>query len=113
MVFRIPFIIKAPGITIPNTECNIPVDMVNVFPTLLSLCNLLEKSDLDGNDMTLLLKDVNLSGDKQYRDIIKKHSKWIPDSFAKPVPGKDNFLFDPYEYTFINRKTKLFIDGKK
>jgi arylsulfatase A-like enzyme len=157
---RIPFIIKAPGITIPNTECDIPVDMVNVFPTLLSLCNLLEKSDLDGNDMTPLLKDVNssweypaiteikagnmsvrsmdwryirymdgteelydrkndpnewvnLSGDNQYRDIIKKHSRWIPDSFANPVPGKGSFLFDPYEYTFINRKTKLFIDGKK
>jgi len=56
---RIPFIVKAPGVTIPNSLCNKPVDMVNVFPTLLSLCHLPEKSDIDGHDMTPLLKNVD------------------------------------------------------
>jgi iduronate 2-sulfatase len=134
--------------------------MVNVFPTLLSLCNLPEKRDLDGHDMTPLLKneDVpwefpalteiktgnmsvrsmdwryirymdgseelynrkkdpeeweNLIGDNQYQDIVEQHRKWVPDTFAKPVPGKNNFYFDPYAYTFLNRETKVFIDGKK
>lgn len=37
-------------------ECDKPVDMVNVFPTLVSLCNLPKKNILDGHDMTPLLQ---------------------------------------------------------
>lgn len=52
---RIPFIIKVPGVTNPNSICNKPVDMVNVFPTLTSLCDLPSKPGIDGHDMTSLL----------------------------------------------------------
>jgi len=37
----------------------------------------------------------------------------VPAKFADPVPGKDSFFFDPYAYTYLDRNTKLFIDGKK
>ncbi len=157
---RIPFIIKAPGITTPNSVCNKPVDMVNVFPTLVSLCNLPPKTGLDGHDMTPLLQNPdsywtfpaiteikignmsvrtenwhyiryydgseelydskndrnewnNLIGQNPDKIIIKEHRKWIPQKFAETVVGKEKFYFDPYEYTFLNRETKEFIDGKK
>jgi len=54
---RIPFIIKVPGVTRPKSICNRPVDMVNVYPTLINLCGLPVLPGLDGHDMTQLLKD--------------------------------------------------------
>jgi len=89
---RIPFIMKVPGTTRPGFKCRRPVDMVNFFPTLLSLCGLPDLPGLDGHDMSPLLEN--------------------PDTFAVPVQGKESFLFDPHEYTFINRINKNFIDGK-
>jgi len=55
----------------------------------------------------------NLAGNPEYQEIMAKHRKWIPENFAKPVSGKDGFFFDPYEYTWISKQDKSFIDGKK
>ncbi|MBE0668158.1 MAG: sulfatase-like hydrolase/transferase, partial [Bacteroidales bacterium] len=157
---RIPFIMKVPGMTTAGTTCDRPVDMMNVFPTLISLCGLPVKEDLDGHDMTALLKNPesewqypaiteikrgnaavrsqdwryiryndgteelynrkddphewhNLASDPQYKSIIEDHLKWIPSSFAKPVPSKDSYFFDPATYTFMDRVTGAFIDGRK
>ena len=132
--------------------------MVNVFPTLISLCKLNPKSDLDGYDMSSLLTDpdsnwnypaitefgkgnVSVRSEKwryiRYSDgseelydlendpyewknvekdeIMAKvkydHSIWVPKVFKSAVPGKNAFYFDPYKYTFLNRKSKDFIDG--
>lgn len=52
---RIPFIMKVPGLTTANSICDRPVDMTNVFPTLINLCGLPPKEGLDGHDMTPLL----------------------------------------------------------
>ena len=54
---RIPFVIKVPGMKYKDNICTRPVDMVNVFPTLVSLCALPEKDGLDGYDMSPLLRD--------------------------------------------------------
>jgi arylsulfatase A-like enzyme len=157
---RIPFIMRVPGMTKSGTVCEHPVDMVNVFPTLVSLCGLPPKEGLDGHNMTPILKDPgsqwkwpalseiksgnmavrtrkwryiryhdgeeelydrqndpfewnNLAGDDAYEQILKEHRRWIPGTFARPVPGKGAFFFDPYEYTWIDREDKSFIDGKE
>jgi arylsulfatase A-like enzyme len=156
---RIPFIITVPGMTRPEMRCHKPVDMVNVFPTLISLCDLPILTDLDGYDMTPLLQDPesdwayparseiktgnmavrsqnwryiryrdgteelydrrkdpaewnNLAGDASYTEIIQEHRKWIPE-YADPLPGKVNYFFDPYSYTFMDRISGAFVDGKK
>ena len=56
-VTRIPFIIKVPEITKAGVLCHQPVDMLNVYPTLISLCDLPPKSDLEGHDMSRLLNN--------------------------------------------------------
>ena len=56
---------------------------------------------------------TNLANDPKYSNIIKEHFKWIPDSFAAPVPTKDSYYLDPHEFTFMNRETGDFVDGKK
>ena len=157
---RIPFIIKVPGAEYDNNQCDRPVDMVNVYPTLVSLCGLPQKDDLDGHDMSPLLKDpqadwehpaiseikighvavrsqdwryiryndgteelydkqndpndwYNLAGEEQYRDIIDAHKKYIPETFAEPVPPKQSYYFDPGTYTYMHRETGAFVDGRK
>ncbi|HUW91589.1 MAG TPA: sulfatase [Bacteroidales bacterium] len=157
---RIPFIIKVPGLTHENSICDRTVDMVNVYPTLLSLCNLPANNALDGHDMTPLLKNPkadwpypavteiklgnaavrsqdwryirysdgteelydrkkdpnewhNLAPDPEYKDVKEELGKWIPVSFAKSAPSKDNYYFDPATYTYMDRVTGAFVDGRK
>jgi len=157
---RIPFIMRVPELTQGGSTCDHPVDMVNVFPTLVSLCGLPPLEGQDGHDMTSVLQDPesawkwpalseiktgnmavrsqnwryirysdgseelydrsndpyewhNLVGEPGYEDVLAEHRGWIPDTFARPVPGKEAFFFDPHEYTWINKENKEFIDGKK
>ena len=60
-VTRIPFIMKVPGMETAGSLCHQPVDMLNVFPTLVSLCDLPMKAELDGHDMTPLLDDPGVN----------------------------------------------------
>tara|TARA_Y100000766_G_C18882637_1_gene594228 strand:- start:42 stop:251 length:210 start_codon:yes stop_codon:yes gene_type:complete len=46
----------------------------------------------------------NLSGDK-YQEIINDLASFIPKIFAKKAPSKRSYDFDPYSYTWINKKT--------
>lgn len=155
---RVPLIMKVPGLK--HYVCEAPVDLVNIYPTLLSLCGLPPKDDLDGHDMTSLvtgkctgweypamteilvgnmavrdsswryirysdggeelydLKNdpnewTNLAEDPAYDDIKASLGRWIPETFAESLPQKTDFFFDPYAYTFMDRKTGKFIDGRK
>lgn len=54
---RIPFIVAVPGLTKGGTVCDRPVDMTAVFPTLIELCGLEPKKDLDGRSIVPLLKN--------------------------------------------------------
>ena len=136
--------------------------LLNVFPTLISLCGLPAREGLAmGHDMTPLFENpqakweypaiteikvgnvavrteywwyihyldaqlknfmikpadvydwYNLADDEKYKDVIEIHRKWIPDSFAKPVPSKEQYYFDPGTYTYMDRQTGAMIDGKK
>lgn len=60
---RIPFIIKAPGISKPHSISDRPVDMLSVYPTLLSLTGLPEKQDLEGHDISPLLRNPEMDWD--------------------------------------------------
>lgn len=155
---RIPFIMKVPGCG--HRVCEAPVDLTNVYPTLLSLCGLPVPDNLDGHDMATLIdgtgdswpypaqteilvgnmairdstwryiryKDgceelynlesdpnewTNLADVSEYHQVKERLGKWIPEKFAEPLPQKTDYFFDPYAYTYMNRVTGEFIDGKK
>jgi len=44
---RIPLIVKAPGLARTGAKCNLPVSLIDIFPTLVDLCHL-EGSNLKG-----------------------------------------------------------------
>jgi len=54
---RIPFIWAGPGIE--NGICRRPVDTMSVYPTLLELCGLPPREDLDGVSIVPLLRDLD------------------------------------------------------
>jgi arylsulfatase A-like enzyme len=51
------FMIVAPGVTKPHQRCSRPVTMVDIYPTLIDLCGLTKKPELEGRSLMPLLKD--------------------------------------------------------
>ena len=49
--------VVAPGITRPGQRCSRPVTMLDVYPTLIDLCNLAGKEELEGRSLLPLLKE--------------------------------------------------------
>jgi arylsulfatase A-like enzyme len=54
---RMPYIWVAPGVTKPGGICNRTVDLMSVFPTLLSLAGIAKPSHVEGADLKPLLLD--------------------------------------------------------
>lgn len=159
---QIPFIIKAPGVTTSGSSTNESVGDINLFPTLISLAGLPKKKDLEGHDLSPILKNPNmewqypaitvnyegnaavrsrhwryiryadggeelydhrkdpyewknLADKEEYMDVIEKHRKWLPETFKDPsiIGNRDDWFFDPHDYTWLHRETGKFIDGKE
>ncbi len=54
---RTPLMIVAPGVTQPNTRCSRPVSLIDIYPTLIDLCGVGERSELEGASLRPLLED--------------------------------------------------------
>ena len=53
---RVPFIVLAPGID-QGVACSRPVELLSIYPTLIDLCGLPVRSDLEGRNLRPLLND--------------------------------------------------------
>jgi arylsulfatase A-like enzyme len=56
---RVPFIIAAPGVTTAGTKCKQAVSLLDIYPTLNALCGIKQRNELEGNDLTPLLKETD------------------------------------------------------
>ncbi|HUT94550.1 MAG TPA: sulfatase [Thermoguttaceae bacterium] len=54
---RTPLIIYAPGVSKSQGRCKRPVSLVDLYPTLIELCGLPERDDLDGHSLALLVRN--------------------------------------------------------
>lgn len=54
---RVPLIVAAPGVTKAGSRCERPVDLLNLYPTLIDLCDLPVVTGLEGESLVPLLKD--------------------------------------------------------
>jgi arylsulfatase A-like enzyme len=55
---RVPFIWAGPGIT-KGAKCTRPAELLDIFPTLVDLCNLPARPDLEGHSLAPQLKDAS------------------------------------------------------
>jgi choline-sulfatase len=53
---RVPFIISAPGFTRGQSSPR-PAELLSIYPTLIDLCGLTKRDDIDGTNLVPLLKD--------------------------------------------------------
>jgi len=54
---HVPFFISVPGLTSPGSVCERPVNLIDIYPTLIDLCGLDAKPELDGISLVPLLKN--------------------------------------------------------
>jgi len=54
---RTPLIVYAPEISKVGGRCQHPVSLVDLYPTLIELCGLTERDDLDGRSLAPLVRD--------------------------------------------------------
>jgi len=53
-----------PGVTKPRQRCSRPVNMVDIYPTLIELCGLTPRDGLEGRSLVPLLKDPKAKWDR-------------------------------------------------
>lgn len=54
---HVPFIVVAPGVARAGIECGRPVSLLDIYPTLIELCGLAPKPELEGRSLVPLLKN--------------------------------------------------------
>jgi arylsulfatase A-like enzyme len=59
-----PLMIIAPGITKPNQKCHRPVSFIDIYPTLIDICGLTTKPELEGRSLLPLLKNPESKWDR-------------------------------------------------
>jgi len=52
---HVPFFMVAPGVTQAGSVCNRPVNLIDIYPTLIDLCGLKANTKLDGTSLVRLL----------------------------------------------------------
>jgi arylsulfatase A-like enzyme len=60
---RTPLIIVAPGVT-PGSRCNRPVNLIDIYPTLIDLCDLPRRDELEGKSLRPLFIDPKTPWDR-------------------------------------------------
>jgi arylsulfatase A-like enzyme len=61
---HVPFIVVAPGVTRSGARCDMPVSLIDIYPTLIELCGLTPKPELDGISLVPLLKNPDAKWDR-------------------------------------------------
>jgi iduronate 2-sulfatase len=61
---RVPLFFKLPGMAAAGQECDEAVSLLDIYPTLVDLCNLPDDSVLEGNSIVPLIKDPQAPWDK-------------------------------------------------
>jgi len=61
---HVPFIVAAPGVTRAGSRCKEPVSLIDIYPTLIELCGLRSKDELDGVSLVPLLRNPNAAWDR-------------------------------------------------
>ncbi len=75
-----PLIIKAPGVSTPNTRSKRTVSLIDLYPTLIELAGLPARDDLDGRSIAPLVR--NPQQEWPYPAIITHSVPWHGESHA-------------------------------
>ncbi len=102
---RVPLLVVAPGVTPAGSVCDHPVSLLDIYPTLIDLCGLSPRDDLDGVSLLPLPKDPNQEGRRPVvttylrgnHAVRSKHWRYI--QYADGTNELYNHRNDPNEWT--------------
>lgn len=97
---RVPLMIYVPGLTPPEGGvCNRPVSLVDLYPTMLELCGLPRRDDLEGHSLVPLLKNPS--------------SEWPYPAITSYQKGNHSVRTERWRYIRYNDGTEELYDMKK
>lgn len=82
---RVPFVIAAPGVAREGAVCRRPVELLDIYPTLVDLCGFDVPAGLDGVSMRPLLVDPN--------------GWWKPGAYTSRGPKEHSVRTERWRYT--------------
>jgi arylsulfatase A-like enzyme len=92
---RVPMIICGPGIA-KGKVCKKPVELIDIYPTLLEMAGLEKDEKLEGNSMAVLLRDPE--------------ADWSHMARTSFGPGNVTIRSEQYRYIHYNDGTEEFYD---
>ncbi len=93
---RVPLVIVAPGVAKPGSRCEQPVNLLDLYPTLLNLAGLPKNNKNEGNDISALLK--------------KPTRKWAIPSLTTLGQSEHSLRSNRYRYIVYNDGTEELYD---
>jgi arylsulfatase A-like enzyme len=109
---RVPFVFAGPGITEIGKQSNVPVELLDLFPTLVDLAGLPEKQGLDGHSLFQILQNAGL---KREWPAICTHGpgnhaviteQWRFIQYADGSRELYNFQNDPFEWANLAKNAE-------
>jgi arylsulfatase A-like enzyme len=102
---RSPLFVSVPGMTRPGGKCARTVSFIDIYPTLVDLCSLKPKADLEGRSFVPLLK--NPQAKWNYPALCTRHrnnhtlrtEKWRYTRYANGSEELYDSVNDPLEWT--------------
>ena len=110
---RVPLIIAAPGISKDGAASDRPVSLIDVYPTLIELCNLPLRPDLDGSSLFSLLLDPTAPRERpalmteQRGNHAVRTDRWRYIRYADGTEELYNHEDDPHEWTNLAHEDRL------
>ena len=107
---HVPFIVSYPDKISQNKICNSPVSLIDIFPTLVELCGLPEKVDLDGKSLVPLLKNPNMDWSRPVLTTYGKGNHAVRSGKWRYIQYQDrgselyNHQNDPHEWYNLSDK---------
>ena len=110
---RVPFAIGAPGVTKPGVPCSRPVSLLDIYPTLIDLCGLPHRAELDGQSLIPLLRDparpwerpaITTAGRGQHA---ARSDRWRYIRYSDGTEELYDHQHDPQEWTNLAGRPEL------
>jgi arylsulfatase A-like enzyme len=116
---HVPFFIAAPGVTKAGSKCDRAVNLIDIYPTLIELCGLKAKPELDGISLVRLLENPKAKWERASVITNERGNHAVRDERWRYIRYNDGTeeLYDresdPHEWTNLAKNSKFNSIKKK
>lgn len=109
---RAPVIWAVPGLTMPGSVCETPIDFMTIYPTLCDLCGIQKPSHVEGKSVRPLLKNPNHDWDIPALTTHGRNNhavRWGKWRYIRYADGSEELYDhseDPKEWTNLARRSE-------